>query len=98
MKLKPFAEDVPLETGSNYYVQAQKCAAAYGRMEWWEYQYQHEKYNATSEIYEKKIESLVSALKAQRTDKTEVVFVTDDDALEQTYQPANIDEYLTRVF
>lgn len=98
MKLKPYADDIPLETGSNFYVQAQKCAAAYARMEWWEYQYQNEKYVASSEIYEKKIKSLTEALEAARTDRTEVLFITDSASLDPTFQPANIDEYLTRVF
>ena len=97
-RLRPYAEGVPLEPGSSLFVQAVKCAATYARMMWYEYNFHAQQFKTLSEIFDSKIESLIKTAISERTDRTALVFIAPQDRTDRTYQPFNLDEYLTREF
>lgn len=97
-RLRPYASEVPIAPGSAVYVQAQKTGVYYLRWMWFESQHQLAKAKYNMEIYERKMESLIKAIISEKTERTKTVVVTGKNPRDQTFQPFNKEEYITRVF
>ena len=93
-RLKPFAGTTPIEVDSDSFYQAKQAASRYARSIWYENMGQLERAKHSLEMYEIKMKSLIAAVKAERTDTTEVVFVAGPDHLKRIYEPAATDQYL----
>ncbi len=96
--LTPYATETPIPPGSELYPQGQTLAAMYARTRWLRDIFQFEASKLNQEDYETKKETLIATLEANKTERTETLFIPASDPLEQVYQPYNIDEYITREF
>lgn len=97
-RLRPYAEDVPLGTGTPVFVQAQKTGVYYLRHLWFESLSQLAKAKYNMEIYEQKMAILIKAIISEKTDRTKAVFIPATDPRDVIFQPANKDEWITKVF
>lgn len=97
-RLRPYAADVPLTTGTAVYVQAQKAAVYHVRWQWFEHMSQLAKASYNMEIYEKKMATLIKGIVAEKPDRTKALFVPAKDPGEPIFQPVFKDEWITRVF
>ncbi len=97
-RLQPYVGDSPAEKGTAIYVRARKIAAMYARSIWFESIQQIDRARYNDELYEKKLEGLITSIKAIKTPRTQTVFIGADDSLRRIFQPANSDEYIAREF
>ena len=81
-----------------YTSRSSKVATYYARGKWYEHIFQLEKAEYNDKKYEEKSELLIKAIIAEKPNRTQTVFIPASDPLDTVYQPANVDEYLTRRF
>ena len=97
-RLKPFVGDAPLDTESDIFFQAKRLAIRHARSIYYEAMGLYERSKNAEESYDKNMKNLIKAVKAERTDRTKLVFISGGDKLDKIHQPANIDEYILDEF
>lgn len=97
-RLRPHLGGAPLDTTGEVFVQAKKAAGLYGKSLWYEHLSQLERAEYADKLYEKKIEAVITAIKADKPERDQAVFIAGRDPRAQTFQHYNIDEYITREF
>ena len=98
MRIKPYAESIPLEPATDLYIQAQKAAARYARSLWYERNGQLDRAEHSDKIYEEKMKALIQAIISEKAGRQKTVFISGRDPLDRIYQPTNTGEYVTREF
>ena len=87
-----------ISAGTEVFVRAQQTALSYAKAEWYERTGQIERARLNDERFDKRLELLITAVRAQKPDRTEQVFVGGKSPTYPTYQPFNRDEYIAREF
>ena len=93
-QLKPYAESIPLDTGSVIFGQIQKTALHYGRMIWFNHIKQHDLEEKEKTNYEAKLKSIKDSLVADRNIRGEAVLISSDPREERLPIPAQYDTFL----
>ena len=93
-QLKPYAESIPLDTGSVIFGQIQKTALHYGRMLWFNHIKQHDLEEKEKTNYEAKLKSIKDSLTADRNIRGEAVLISSDPRRERLPIPAQYDTFL----
>ena len=93
-QLKPYAESIPLDTGSVIFGQIQKTALHYGRMLWFNHIKQHDLEEKEKTNYEAKLKSIKDSLAADRNIRGEAVLISSDPRRERLPIPAQYDTFL----
>jgi len=91
LQLKPFAEDTPLEAGSQQFVQAQNAALHYAKALWFTHIRQYEIEERESKRYEERIEALKASFDADRNSRTGSIIVSRDPRDEDIIMPSQTD-------
>ena len=98
-QLKPYLGDAPIDTKSSIYIQAKRVTMILARSLWYEKLGQLDRFDKADEIYQRKVEALVAAIKAERTDTTKTIIIGGKNQKDKKiFQSANKDEYMVRVF
>ena len=97
-RIKPLLGVAPIPAGTETYIQAQKTAGLYAKSVWYEHMSDLERSKHNDEKFEKKLEALLVSIRADNPERTRAVFIRARDPTSPIFQPANVDEYITREF
>lgn len=96
--LTPYAAIVPIDTGTDIFTYGTTLATIYARSRWLRDTGQLDRAKSSEEEYERKKESVIKVLQADRTTRTETVFIPGRNPTDTLYQPFETDEYITKIF
>ena len=77
---------------------AVQCSIVLAKAHWFEHNFQLDKAKHNEERYEKKVESLITALKTDRLERDEAFAVSAADPLDRVYLPTERGRYISREF
>ena len=83
--------DIPIASGDMVYVTAKMACKHYCRMMWYEFQWDIPKSTYNKEVFNEKIESVISMLNALRNERTRTVITSADPRKEKLIIPAQLD-------
>ena len=78
LAVQPFLDNVPIESNSEWFEAARKCAGHYAMALFYEFTQQQDKVQAQKQFYEQHIMGLINAIKAVRSSRTTTTVVAQN--------------------